>query len=48
MRVSWNYYICLMGGVTIVEPGAKQNFEYNILKICGSLLNYLDDCSLIH
>ena len=32
MRVSWNYYICLMGGVTRVEPGAKQNFENNRLK----------------
>ena len=32
MRASWNYYICLMGGVTRVKPGAKQNFEYNILK----------------
>ena len=32
MRVSWNYYICLMGGVTRVEPGAKLNFEYNRLK----------------
>ena len=26
------FNICLMGEVTRVEPGAKQNFEYNRLK----------------